>query len=117
FLSARVFPFIAAAWMSACDWAIFELAPGGAYQHLRGRSQNVCIPRWEKIHIRRWVHRAQCAISVEGGDFGREVQPQGEHELEDIACGDVFFGALHRFYESLAAGFRANLELAIDPSR
>src|SRR5207237_1144998 len=34
-----------------------------------------------------------------------------------LACGDVFFGALHRFYESLAAGFRSNLELAIDPSR
>ena len=91
----RVFSFIAAAWTCARNRAIFELAAGGAHQHLRRRSQNMCISHSQKIHIRRRIYGAECPIDIEGGDFGREVQAQGKHDLKDIASGDVLFGAIY----------------------
>ena len=47
----------------------------------------------KEVHIRRRIYGAESAVEIERRDGRLEVPALGEHDLEDIAGGDVFLGA------------------------
>ena len=79
-------------------------------EHLRRRSDDRDAAHADEVHVRRRVHVPQRAVDRErvGGDVG--LEPLREHDLIDVAGGDVLLGRADLFLELLARVVRADVE-------
>ena len=66
----------------------------------------------QKIKIRRRIYLPQRAIQIKGRNFRREVEPLREHDLKNIAGGNIFLAAFHAAQKALALGAGMHLQLA-----
>ena len=98
--------------MRARDRPVFQLASRNPHQHFGRRSENVRVVHLQKIKIGRRIHLAQRAVQIERRDFGSEVEALREHDLKDVARGNVFLAALHVAQVDFASRAGMNLELA-----
>src|SRR5580700_3603181 len=80
--------------MGAGYRAVFQLASGHTHQHLGRRPEDLRVSHSQKVEIRRRIDLAQGAVKIERLDAGDKVEALREHDLKDVACGDVFFAAL-----------------------
>lgn len=58
------------------------------------------IENWVEViveHVGAGVDHAQGAVDGEGMGIGFAAESLAEDNLEDVACGDVFFGGAHHF--------------------
>ena len=81
-----------------------------AHEHLRRRADHRHAAHSDEIHVRRRVHVAQRAVNGEwiGGYVG--LEPLRQHDLIDVARGDVLLGRAHLLFELLARVIRRDLE-------
>ena len=57
-------------------------------------------------HVGRGIHKAQCAVEIEGVVVKFGFEPLREYDLEDVARADVFMGLVDHGVVFLASGIR-----------
>ena len=99
------------AWTRSGDGTDRHFALANAHEDLGAGSDDGEAGQVEEIQERRGVHAAQCTIEVERGQRERAGETLRQHDLENIACGDVVLGAkddtlvirrVHHGFHSLA---------------
>ena len=79
----------------AGDRADGDRAVAHPHQDLRARADDREAAEIEEIQERRGIDPAQRAVERERRQRERRLEALRQHDLEDVAGGDVFLGALH----------------------
>ena len=96
----------------AGDRMRLHLAALDAHQHLRRRADDRAVADAQEIHVGRRVDVPQRAVDREGVGVDGRLEALRQHDLVDVAGGDVLLRRPHHLLELLARDVRRHLERA-----
>lgn len=114
-LQGQVVGFISPTWAGAGDRS--QGGPDatgyglGLHHHLGTGADQIPAAEVEEGHVRRWIHHPQAAVQLKGIPLDAGLQPLAEHQLKDVAGGDVLPGRHDRRFEISLAAVAAGLQL------
>ena len=92
-LETSVFGIVLGARPGARDRTQLRVSTGELHQRFGGGADHGDVAEREVVHVGRGIDEPQRTIGVEGIDRMPATETDRQHELIDIARGDVFFGS------------------------
>jgi hypothetical protein len=108
--SARSFSSAFSARPGPGDRVRFDARPLDANQHLRRRTENRPLPHPHEEHVGGRVDVAERPVDRERLSLDLGIKPLGEHDLVNVAGGDLLLRRPNRRFELIARHVRAHRE-------